>query len=84
MLSFDINPEKLDPNRFVRNLKLIKPAVSLGGVETTITSPALTSHATMSAEERIRIGITETLFRLSVGIEHAGDIIADLKAALEG
>ncbi len=84
MLSFDINPEKLDPNRFVRNLKLIKPAVSLGGVETTITSPALTSHATISSEERIRIGITETLFRLSVGIEHAGDIIADLKEALEG
>jgi cystathionine beta-lyase len=84
MLSFDVDPEKLNPNRFVRNLRLIKPAVSLGGVETTICSPAVTSHATMSADERMRIGITETLFRLSVGIEHSDDIIADLKAALKG
>jgi cystathionine beta-lyase len=84
MLSFDVDPVKLDPARFVRNLRLIKPAVSLGGVESTIISPAVTSHATMSAEERMRIGITETLFRLSVGIEHSDDIIADLKAALKG
>jgi cystathionine beta-lyase len=83
MLSFDIDPEKIDPARFVRKLGLIKPAVSLGGVETTITSPVVTSHSTMTTEERMRIGITETLFRLSVGIEHSDDIIADLKAALE-
>lgn len=57
--------------------------MSLGGVETTITSPAVTSHATMSAAERARIGITENLFRLSVGIEHAGDIMADLEGALK-
>ena len=84
MLSFDIDMMKVDPDTFVRSLRLIKPAVSLGGVETTITSPAVTSHAPMSAEERERIGITASLFRLSVGIEHMDDLVGDLAHALEG
>ena len=82
MLSFDLDTAHVDPDRFVRRLKLIRPAVSLGGVETTITSPALTSHATISAEERQRIGITGSLFRLSIGIEHVDDLIVDLEEAL--
>ncbi|MFZ5898880.1 MAG: PLP-dependent transferase, partial [Bacillota bacterium] len=53
-----------------------------GGVETTICAPAVTSHAKMSAAERKRIGITDSLLRLSVGIEDAGDLIEDLEQAL--
>jgi cystathionine beta-lyase/cystathionine gamma-synthase len=82
MLSFDLDRRRVDPTKFIRQLHLIKSAVSLGGVDTTICSPAVTSHATISAEERNRIGITDTLFRLSVGIEHVDDLIVDLKNAL--
>jgi cystathionine beta-lyase len=52
-------------------------------VETTICAPAETSHAKLSAEERRRIGIGEGLFRLSVGIEHVEDLVADLEQALK-
>ncbi len=69
-------------NRFIRRLKLIKPAVSLGGIESTICSPAVTSHAKMSAPERRRIGITNSLLRLSVGIEHIEDLLDDIDRAL--
>ncbi len=55
---------------------------SLGGVETTICSPATTSHAKISAEERKRVGITDSLLRLSAGIEHVEDLVADLDQAL--
>lgn len=82
MLSFDVDPALVDPGLFVRGLRLIRPAVSLGGVETTIASPWDTSHATMSAGDRERIGITPSLFRLSVGIEHTDDLMADLHQAL--
>lgn len=79
MLSFEV---KGDADRFIRTLGLIKPAVSLGGIETTICSPALTSHARMSAAERERIGITGSLLRLSVGIEQVDDLLEDIDKAL--
>lgn len=82
MLSFEVGNGELDPSAFLRRLRMIKPALSLGGVETTICCPAVTSHAKISAEERRRIGITDSLMRLSVGIEHPDDIIADLDQAL--
>ncbi|OGR01660.1 MAG: cystathionine beta-lyase [Deltaproteobacteria bacterium RIFOXYD12_FULL_50_9] len=82
MLSFELESERVDPARFVRKLRLIKPAVSLGGIETTICEPAVTSHAKMSAAERQRIGITDGLLRLSVGIEQADDLIEDLEQAM--
>ena len=72
-----------DAGRFVRALRLIKPAVSLGGIESTICSPAVTSHAKMSADERKRIGISDSLLRLSVGIEHSDDLLADIERALK-
>ncbi|HNY64203.1 MAG TPA: PLP-dependent aspartate aminotransferase family protein [Deltaproteobacteria bacterium] len=84
MLSFYLDENRVDPARFVRGLDLIVPAVSLGGVDTTICSPAVTSHATISREERERLGITDSLFRLSVGIEHMDDLIADLEQELKG
>lgn len=83
MLSFELDRSKADPDRFVRSLKLIKPAVSLGGIETTICTPAVTSHAKMSAEERKRIGISDSLLRLSVGIEQVDDLIDDMEQAMK-
>jgi cystathionine beta-lyase/cystathionine gamma-synthase len=68
----------------LRRLKLIRPAVGLGGVESIICAPAETSHAKISREERHRIGITDALLRLSVGIENSDDLLADLSQALNG
>ncbi len=82
MLSFEIDKKRIEPEAFVRKLALIRPAVSLGGVESLICSPALTSHVKMSAAERRRVGITDSLFRLSVGIEDARDLMADIDQAL--
>ena len=82
MLSYELDTATVSPDDHLRRLKLIRPAVSLGGIETTICSPAKTSHAKMSAEERKRIGVSDALLRLSVGIEHADDLIADLAQAL--
>ncbi len=84
MLSFELDQAQVDPDRFVRGLRIIKPAVSLGGVESTICSPAVTSHATISAAERKRIGITDSLLRLSAGIEHVDDLIEDIEHAMKG
>jgi len=82
MLSFEPDDTRVDVKGFVKALELIKPAVSLGGVESTICVPAETSHSKMSAEERQRVGVTDSLLRLSVGIEHVDDLRADLNAAL--
>jgi cystathionine beta-lyase/cystathionine gamma-synthase len=79
MLSFEV---KSDPDKFVKKLKLIKRAISLGGVESTITSPVRTSHVKLTAQERKAVGISDKLLRLSVGIESAEDLVEDLKQAL--
>jgi cystathionine beta-lyase/cystathionine gamma-synthase len=79
MLSFEV---KGDAHAFMGKLRLIKRAISLGGVESTVTSPVRTSHAKMNAEERAAIGVTDNLVRFSVGIEDATDLINDLKQAL--
>jgi cystathionine beta-lyase/cystathionine gamma-synthase len=79
MVSFEI---KGDAASFMKKLKLIKRAISLGGVESTITSPSKTSHVKMSAADRAAIGVTDNLVRLSVGIEDAADLIADIVQAL--
>ncbi|HXM98674.1 MAG TPA: PLP-dependent aspartate aminotransferase family protein [Candidatus Dormibacteraeota bacterium] len=81
MISFELG--SLDAaRRFLHQLKLCALAESLGGVETLISLPALMTHASMPQEVRERIGITDGLVRLSVGIEDAEDIIADLDQAL--
>src|SRR5436189_118169 len=66
-----------------RNLQLISPALSLGGVESLICSPVFTSHRYLTREERMAIGINDNLLRMSVGIEDANDLINDLKTAIE-
>lgn len=82
MLSFELNKGRR-PVDFLRRLQIIRPAVSLGGVETLVCAPAETSHAKISAEERHRIGVTDSLLRLSVGIENIEDLIEDLRQALK-
>ncbi len=81
MLSFELSDPDLSVDDFMKKLKLIKPAVSLGGVETTICDPARTSHVKVSAEVRARQGVTDNLLRLSVGIENIDDLIEDVKQA---
>ena len=83
MLSFELSGS-VDTDRFLHALKLVKPALSLGGVESTICAPATTSHAKVSAEVRRRLGISDGLLRFSIGIEHADDLAADLEAAMAG
>jgi cystathionine beta-lyase len=83
MLSFELDTDKIDPHQFLKNLKMITPALSLGGVETIICAPVTTSHQKMTDAQRTELGITESLLRLSVGIEDPGDIIADIDQALK-
>jgi len=82
MLAFELDERRIDPDQFQKKLKLIKPAVSLGGVETIICSPIATSHAKLSAAECADLGISVGLLRLSVGIEDEADLIADIHQAL--
>lgn len=79
MLSFEVPG---DPDEFMNRLKLIARAISLGGVQTTITSPARTSHSKLTADERKQMEVSDSLLRLSVGIEEAGDLIEDIRQAL--
>jgi cystathionine beta-lyase/cystathionine gamma-synthase len=81
MLSFDLGSLEA-ARRLLNHVKLCALAESLGGVESLISLPALMTHASMPPEVRGRVGITDGLVRLSVGIEDADDIIADLDQAL--
>ncbi len=81
VVSFELDEGKINADKFIRNLKLITPALSLGGIESLICSPATTSHEKMNEEDRQSIGITKGLFRLSVGIEDKDDISADIEQA---
>lgn len=83
MLSFRLAGGVEAATTLLSALTLPAVAPSLGGVETLITRPAVTSHAGMSAEDRAAAGITDDLIRLSVGIEDAGDLLADFAQALD-
>ena len=80
MLSFVMKDEQ-HVNLFPKFLKIIKPVGSLGGIESTITCPAETSHAKVSREKRIKYGISDGLLRFSVGIEDYQDLEDDLNQA---
>ena len=82
MLSFEIN-KRISREIFESNLKLIQPAISLAGVESTINVPYLTSHKWLPKEEKIKQGISENLVRFSVGIEDVSDLKRDLDQALK-
>ncbi len=71
-----------EARRFLEHLELFTLAESLGGVESLVDHPAIMTHASVPPEARAKLGITDSLVRLSVGIEDTGDLIADLEAAL--
>ena len=83
MLALELAGGGKATDKFLRRLKLITHAASLGGVDSLICEPRYTSHAAMSSEERARIGIPDGFLRLSIGIEDADDIIADIEQALK-
>jgi cystathionine beta-lyase/cystathionine gamma-synthase len=82
MLSFELRKGIKAAEQFLKHITIPIVAPSLGGVETLITRPATTSHSGMSREERLALGITDSLIRLSVGIEATEDLIEDFDEAL--
>jgi cystathionine beta-lyase/cystathionine gamma-synthase len=83
MLSFEMGD--LDTaNAFLKRLRVCTLGESLGGVETLISHPATMTHAAIGTAARDRLGITDGLVRISVGIEDLGDLIRDLEQALKG
>ena len=80
VISFELN-KKIDPKTFLKSLKMINPSMSFAGVESTMLSPAETSHYLLSSEDRLAQGITDNLIRFSVGIEDVPDIQNDIEQA---
>ena len=72
-----------ESRRFLETVQMFALAESLGGVESLIEHPAIMTHASVPAEQRAALGISDSLVRLSVGVEHADDLIADLKRGLD-
>ena len=82
MIAFDVVGGEADAFRVLNALRLVKLAVSLGGTESLAEHPASMTHADVTPETKQRLGITDSMIRLSVGVEHPEDIIADLDQAL--
>jgi len=83
MLSFELDADFEKTKKFMDSLKFIKLATSLGGVTSLANQPITNTHAVLSPEERAKAGISESLVRLSVGIENVESLILDLKQALD-
>jgi cystathionine beta-lyase/cystathionine gamma-synthase len=83
MLALELAGGGKAAERFLRRLRLVTHAPSLGGVDTLVSEPRYTSHAKMTAAERARLGIPDGFLRLSIGLEDPDDIIADLEQALK-
>jgi cystathionine beta-lyase/cystathionine gamma-synthase len=82
MMAFDLHGGRAAVQRMIKRFSLTTFAASLGGVETTISYPEITSHRSMSAEERSELGVGAGTVRVSVGIEDGADIVADFAQAL--
>src|SRR6202142_1910939 len=82
VLSFEVDGTPEDAKRTSEGLRLFTLAPSLGGVDSLVTIPVLTSHGMISPEQRQKMGVTDQLVRISVGIENVDDLIADLEQAL--
>lgn len=80
--AFRVGDSEADAFRFLNRLQIVKLAVSLGGTESLISHPASTTHSGVAKATRDRYGVTDALVRISVGIENADDLIADLSEAL--
>jgi len=83
MLSVELEGGEAEVRAFIDGLQYFTLAESLGGVESLVAHPATMTHAAMSAEARAAAGISDGLLRLSVGIEHVDDLVADIQAALQ-
>jgi cystathionine gamma-lyase len=83
MMTFDVKGGLEAARRFLKTVKVFSCAESLGGVESLIEHPAIMTHASIPKDTRERLGITDGLIRLSVGIEDPHDLVDDLKAALD-
>lgn len=83
VLSFELDGGLKEVKRFLENLRIFSLAESLGGVESLIEHPATMTHAYLSKEEREKIGITDSLIRISVGLENVEDLINDLDNAFK-
>jgi cystathionine beta-lyase/cystathionine gamma-synthase len=83
VVSFEVEGTGEDARHVSEAMRLFTLAPSLGSVESLVSIPVLTSHAMIAPEERARMGVTEQMIRLSVGVENADDLIADLEHALE-
>ena len=84
LLSFELAGGEAAACRFLDRLGLILHAVSLGGMESLATRPAMSSHRGMTSEARHKAGVSDSLIRLSVGVEALEDLFADLQQALAG
>ena len=84
IISIDVRGGLEHSRRMLERCELFSLAESLGGVESLINHPAIMTHASVPPEIRDRLGISDTLVRLSVGVEDVDDLIADLDQALEG
>jgi methionine-gamma-lyase len=82
MISFEVKGGEKEAFKFLNSLKLVKLAVSLGSTESLVQHPGTMTHAGIDPEEKIRIGITENLVRLSIGVENSDDLIWDIEQAL--
>ena len=81
--SFDVKGGQAEAFAFLNRLQLFKLAVSLGGTESLAQHPATMTHADVNPEDRAHQGIGESMIRLSIGVEHPEDLIADLKQAFD-
>jgi len=82
MVSFEVAGGRFGAEKLLRSLRLIKRATSLGGADSLVSMPLNSSHSSLTPAERERLGIKDSLIRLSVGIEDAQDIIEDLNRGL--
>jgi cystathionine beta-lyase/cystathionine gamma-synthase len=83
MLTIEIDGPFAETARVVDRLRVFTIAPSLGGAESLVTQPVTTTHHGLSSEERARRGISDSMVRLSIGLEDAEDLIADLRQALD-
>ncbi len=82
MLAIELVGGARSTERFLRRLRLIKHAPSLGGVDSVVSEPRFTSHSHLTSEERAALGVPDGFLRVSIGIEHVDDLIADIEQAL--
>jgi len=83
MIAFDVVGGEAKAFKFLNGLRLFKLAVSLGGTESLAEHPACMTHSELDSNERVDMGITDKMVRLSIGVEHQNDLILDLEQALE-